>query len=103
MTKKFRKKNPRISNCSIRSGVIKHCSFFFLLRRIFMYKYVYRGPVYSFGRMITDCWVGETYAVTMQKARSNLFHQCKKALGMSETAAICLPGTIREEKVEYVG
>jgi hypothetical protein len=53
--------------------------------------------------MITDCWVGETYAVTMKKARSNLFHQCKKALGMSETAAICLPGTIREEKVEYVG
>lgn len=34
-----------------------------------MYKYVYRGPVYSFGRMITDCWVGETYAVTMKKAR----------------------------------
>ena len=68
-----------------------------------MYKYVYRGPVYSFGRMITDCWVGETYAVTMKKARSNLFHQCKKALGMSETAAICLPGTIREEKAEYVG
>lgn len=33
-----------------------------------MYKYVYRGPVYSFGRMITDCWVGETYAVTMKKA-----------------------------------
>ena len=68
-----------------------------------MYKYVYRGPVYSFGRMLTDCWVGETYAVTMKKARSNLFHQCKKALGMSETAAIFLPGTIREEKVEYVG
>lgn len=45
-----------------------------------MYKYVYRGPVYSFGRMITDCWVGETYAVTMKKARSNLFHQCKKHL-----------------------
>lgn len=43
-----------------------------------MYKYVYRGPVYSFGRMLTDCWVGETYAVTMKKAKS-LYDTCIQA------------------------
>lgn len=42
-----------------------------------MYKYVYRGPVYSFGRMITDCWVGETYAVTMKKARRKSEHKTR--------------------------
>lgn len=64
-----------------------------------MYKYVYSGPVYSFEHLIADKWTGVTYAVTEKKAKSNLFFQCKKAFGMSERAAICLPGVIRMEKV----
>lgn len=68
-----------------------------------MYKYIYDGPVLSFGKLITDRWVGETMAVTQKKARSNLYYQCKKALGLSSSAAISLPGKIKEERVEYVG
>lgn len=75
----------------------------FLMHGGIMYKYIYDGPVLSFGVLITDRWVGETMAVTKKKARSNLYFQCKRALGLSGSAAISLPGTIKEERIEYVG
>ena len=61
-----------------------------------MYKYIYDGPVMVFNQLVTDRWVGETLAVTKRKARSNLMYQCKQALGLSGSAAVIMPGTIRE-------
>ena len=68
-----------------------------------MYKYVYKGPVLSLGRLITDRWVGETFAVTKKKARSNLYYQCKKDLGLLPSAGLSLPGEIEEVRMENVG
>lgn len=68
-----------------------------------MYKYIYDGPVMVFNQLVTDQWVGETLAVTKRKARSNLMYQCKQALGLSGSAAVIMPGTIREERIKYVG
>ena len=43
-----------------------------------MVKYTYDGPVIMFGNCICNSWHGETYAETVNKAKSNLTYQFKK-------------------------
>lgn len=40
-------------------------------------KFVYEGPVTSFGKLIANNWHGETWAVSEAKALSNLSYQFK--------------------------
>lgn len=43
-----------------------------------MDKYVYDGPVKSFGEIVNSHWHGETIAPTFKKAISNLSYHYKK-------------------------
>lgn len=53
--------------------------------------YTYNGPVANnFGQIITNKWVGETYANTDKKAKSNLNYQFKKQFGLLQTAKVKL-------------
>ena len=53
--------------------------------------YTYNGPVANnFGQIITNKWVGETYANTDKKAKSNLNYQFKKQFGLLQTANVKL-------------
>lgn len=58
------------------------------------YKYVYDGPVESFGRCISRMWSGTTTAHTMEKARANLIFQFKKQYNMAPSHNIKLVGKI---------
>lgn len=57
-------------------------------------EYTYDGPVMEFNRCIAEHWKGTTYAVSEQKARSNLTYQFKKAYGKVNNTNITLPGKI---------
>lgn len=74
-------------------------SFLFLRKESTMAKdynrYLYEGPVMEFNRCIDNHWVGETYAVTKTKARSNLVYQYKKEYGKVPATKISLPGEIK--------
>lgn len=53
--------------------------------------YTYNGPVANnFGHVITNNWIGETYANSDKKAKSNLSYQFKKEHGLLQTARIKL-------------
>ena len=60
-----------------------------------MYKYVYDGPVMRFDDCIDYIWYAETYAVSVEKARSNITYKYKMKHGYSPDAAIRLPGRIK--------
>ena len=63
-----------------------------------MDRYVYDGPVLSYGRFICD-WHGETMAESERRAISNLAYQFKKKNNkIAGCGGICLPG-----KVEKIG
>lgn len=57
-------------------------------------KYVYDGPVESFGRRISHMWSGTTTAPNTEKARSNLAFQFKKQHNMASHHKIELVGKI---------
>lgn len=57
-------------------------------------KYVYDGPVESFGRCISRMWSGTTTAPTAEKARSNLMYKFKKENNMAPHTKIELVGKI---------
>lgn len=57
-----------------------------------MKRYVYLGPVYEYERIAVYRWSGETTATSVEKARSNLAYQYKKAHGLNITVPITLPG-----------
>lgn len=59
-----------------------------------MKKYCYDGPVMEFNTCIAQRWVGETYAVSEQKAKSNLTYQFKRRNERLATAKITLPGKV---------
>lgn len=59
-----------------------------------MNRYIYEGPVMSFGKCIADKWVGETVALSEKKARSNLAFQFKKDAGKVPTFHIELPAKL---------
>lgn len=57
-------------------------------------RYRYEGPVKEFGEIISNHWVGETSAPSLQKARSNLTYQYKKQRNRITGTKITLPGKI---------
>lgn len=59
-------------------------------------KYIYEGPVESFGKCIDSHWRGETMADSEAKARSNLTYQYKKQNGRSAACKITLPGKLKK-------
>ena len=59
-----------------------------------MNRYTYDGPVKEFDMIISNRWVGSTFAVSEKKARSNLAYQYKKKTNRSPAARIILPGKI---------
>lgn len=59
-------------------------------------KWVYEGPVVSFGKCICQKWTGETIASTESKARSNLAYQFKKQNHLVASARVTLPGTLKQ-------
>lgn len=58
-------------------------------------KFFYDGPVTSFGKLITDNWHGETWAVTEAKALSNLSYQYKSSNNL-------IPGSRIELSADYM-
>ena len=62
--------------------------------------YSYNGPVLEFEKIVTNCWSGQTYAVSEAKARSNLAFQFKRENGNVPRTKITLPGKIIAEGVE---
>ena len=62
------------------------------MRKVFN-RYIYVGPVYSFdNKLIDHHWFGQTYAPSVEKARSNLEFQYKKKHGYTPNAKIQLNG-----------
>ena len=57
--------------------------------------YSYDGPVMEFETCIERRWRATTYAVSEQKARSNLAFRYKQLSGRSPGSMITLPGKIR--------
>lgn len=62
--------------------------------------YSYAGPVLEFDKVVTNCWHGQTYAVSEAKARNNLAYQFKKENGRVPRTKIALPGKITAEGVD---
>lgn len=52
--------------------------------------YFYEGPVYIFNTIVEEHWVGQTFAVSAQKAKSNLEYQYKKMNGYEANAMVKL-------------
>ena len=61
-----------------------------------MPKYIYEGPVTSFGTCICNKWVAETVAPTPSKAKSNLTYRFKKENNRLPSTRIERPGEIKE-------
>lgn len=59
-----------------------------------MNKYTYDGPVMEFNTCVTDRWFTSTYAVSEEKARSNMSYQYKKYNNRVSNTKIMLPGKI---------
>lgn len=60
-----------------------------------MNQYMYDGPVMEFETCIASRWRGSTYAVSENKARSNLAYQFKKNNNRISGARITLPGKVK--------
>lgn len=56
--------------------------------------YRYQGAVTQFGRCVANNWVGETCAVSPQKAKSNLVYKYKRDHNLAATSKIELPGKV---------
>lgn len=59
--------------------------------------YAYSGPVMEFDICIASNWKASTYAISEEKARSNLAYRFKKQNNRNPNAKIILPG-----KIEFV-
>ena len=57
-------------------------------------EYRYSGPVMEFDRCIDRSWTATTYAVSEQKALSNLAFRYKRDHNRMPNATITLPGKI---------
>lgn len=60
-----------------------------------LHKYEYDGPVVEFDRLLTNNWHGETMAVSIGKARSNLAYRFRKETNRGSATKISLPGKIK--------
>lgn len=63
-------------------------------------KWIYDGPVISFGKCICQKWHGETIAPTESKARSNLVYQFKKENKLVAGAKVTISGSLKQIKME---
>lgn len=63
-----------------------------------MNQYSYEGPVMEFGTCVANKWKGSTYAVSENKARSNLAYQFKKMNNRIPSTRITLPGKVVQIK-----
>lgn len=59
-----------------------------------MNQYTYDGPVLLFDKCIANRWKSSTYAVSENKARSNLAYQFKKQFNKNPNSKISLPGKV---------
>ena len=59
-----------------------------------MNQYMYDGPVMEFETCIASRWRGSTYAVSENKARSNLAYQFKRATNRTPRTKITVPGEL---------
>lgn len=59
-----------------------------------MNRYFYNGPVMEFHNCVQRDWLGETFAVSEKKARSNLIYQWKKKHNRCVNSKISLPGEL---------
>ena len=50
--------------------------------------FIYRGPVFSFGRIINNSFEAKTIAVRSKKALSNLAYTYKKQFGLISSAKV---------------
>ena len=60
-------------------------------------KYSYDGPVKEFDMIITRHWIGTTYAISEEKARSNLTYRFKTKNKKSPNTQITLTGKMTVE------
>ena len=66
------------------------------------HKYIYKGPVMSFGRCVSNCWEGATIAESESRARTNLAYQYKKQHGLSAGTKISVTGPLTVVHLEGV-
>jgi hypothetical protein len=59
-----------------------------------MHKYLYKGPVMAFDKVLAHCWEATTYAVSESKAKCNFMYQFKKECNKLPNAKITLLGKI---------
>lgn len=59
-----------------------------------MKRYYYCGPIMVFDSCVASNWKGETFAVSEDKARSNLTYQAKRYCNKSAGSRVTLPGEI---------
>lgn len=57
-------------------------------------RYDYCGAVVCFGSILSHKWAGSTFAVSEEKARSNLTYQFKKQMGLVSEVPVVLPGQL---------
>lgn len=55
-----------------------------------MAKYEYKGPVMRYGRVIKEQWIGETTALSKEKAMSNLTYRFKKQNNLIQATKVTL-------------
>ena len=60
-----------------------------------MPRWVYNGPVMEFDTCIANHWIGETFAPSEAKAKSNLTYQFKKKNNRIASSKITLPGDLK--------
>lgn len=56
--------------------------------------YTYNDGVAMFGRIVEPNFSAETYAVSPERARSNILYQFKKANGYTTSANLTLTGKV---------
>lgn len=54
-------------------------------------KYSYKGRVKIFGNTVNSGWTAQTYAVSAEKAKSNLAYQYKKTHNLVAATKVELP------------
>lgn len=64
-----------------------------------MERYRYEGRVLEFDKCVSEKWIGETVAVSPEKARSNLAYRFKMQTGRNARSKIILPGKIERSYI----
>ena len=57
-------------------------------------QYTYMGPVYVFDRLVADRWTGSTWAVSKEKAITNLKYRFRKDNRIENYTPISMPGEL---------